>query len=54
VYQPRGAWTQIQAAPGYTGPLRIITGAMDIQGSGNLTLTSPTFPVTNLVASLVE
>jgi Flp pilus assembly protein TadG len=54
VYQPRGAWTQIQAAPGYAGPLRIITGAMDVQGSGTLTLTSPSVPLTTWTASLVE
>lgn len=54
VYQPRGAWTWIQAAPGYTGPLRIITGAMELQGNGGLTLTSPTVPLTRLTAALVE
>lgn len=54
VYQPRGAWTAIQAAPGYSGPLRIISGGMDVQGSGTLTLTSPSVPVTQLTTALVE
>ncbi len=54
VYQPRGAWTHIQAAGDYEGPLRIITGAMDLQGSGTLTLTSPSVPVTQLTTALIE
>jgi hypothetical protein len=54
IYQPRGSWTNVQAAPGYTGPLRIISGAMEVQGSGTLTLTSPSIPLTRLVAALVE
>ena len=54
IYQPRGAWTLLQASGNYTGALQIITGALKTQGSGNLTLTSPSTPVTRFVAALVE
>jgi hypothetical protein len=54
VYQPRGAYTVIHATPTDSGPLRIVTGAMDLQGSGRLTLTGPLTPYTRTVAALVE
>lgn len=54
IYQPRGSWTVLQAAGNYAGALRIISGAMKVQGSGNLTLTSPSVPVTQLSTALVE
>jgi Flp pilus assembly protein TadG len=54
IYQPRGAWTSLQGGGNYTGALQIITGAMKLGGNGNLVLTSPSTPVTTLVAALVE
>ncbi len=54
IYQPRGAWTLLQAAGDYTGPLRIISGAMKLQGSGRLTLTSDSPPVITYTTALVE
>ncbi|MGE5646410.1 MAG: pilus assembly protein TadG-related protein [Acidobacteriota bacterium] len=54
IYQPRGAWSVVHATPGYKGALQIVTGAMDLQGSGDLELTSPTHPIERYVAALVE
>jgi hypothetical protein len=56
IYQPRGAWTTIQATSDYDAPLRIITGSMRIQGSQTVTLSStPAMPpLTRLTSVLVE
>ena len=54
IYQPRGAWTVIHSSSSATGPLRIVTGAIDLQGSPNLNLSSPSNPVTRLTATLVR
>jgi hypothetical protein len=54
IYQPRGSWTLLQASGNYSGALRIISGGLKTQGSGSLTLTSPSVPVTQLTTALVE
>ncbi len=54
IYQPRGAWTFIQAAGDYIGPLRIISGAMELQGTGRLTLTGDAPPIVSYTSALVE
>ncbi len=54
IYQPRGAWTLIQAAGDYIGPLRVITGAMELQGTGRLTLTGGSPPIITYTANLIE
>ena len=54
IYQPRGAWTVLQAAGDYVGPLRIITGAMELQGSGRLTLTGEAPPIIRYTTALIE
>ncbi|MEK7404736.1 MAG: hypothetical protein AAB225_06475, partial [Acidobacteriota bacterium] len=54
IYQPRGAWTVVQATDDYVGALRIISGAMELQGSSNLTLSGMSTPVMRYVAALVE
>ena len=54
IYQPRGAWTHIQAAGDDTGPLMIITGALALQGSGSLTMVGPEIPVIRRTVALIE
>lgn len=54
IYQPRGAWTVVQAAGDYDGPLRIVSGALELQGTGRLTLNGESPPIINYVTALVE
>ena len=54
IYQPRGAWTVIQATDDYLGELRIVSGAMELQGSSRLTLSGAPQPILRYVAALVE
>jgi hypothetical protein len=54
IYQPRGAWTKIDASSNYAGPLQLITGAINMQGSGVLNLGVPTLPFVRRTVSLVE
>jgi hypothetical protein len=54
IYQPRGAWTLLQASGTYTGPLMIVSGGMKVQGTPDLTLTGPSVPLTIFVPSLIE
>jgi len=54
IYQPRGAWTVIQAAGEYNGALRIISGAMELQGKGILTLAGNAPPVIRYSTFLLE
>jgi hypothetical protein len=54
IYQPRGAWSRIDAGANYSGPLQLITGAINMQGSGTLNLGVPTLPFVRRTVSLVE
>lgn len=54
IYQPRGAWTWLQASGQYMGPLRIVSGALWTRGSGSLTLTGDARPILTYVTALVE
>lgn len=54
IYQPRGAWVVVQANATYTGPLRIVSGAMKFQGSGTLVMTGPTASFTTVKTTLIE
>jgi hypothetical protein len=54
IYQPRGAWTRLQASGNYNGPLRIVSGALKTQGSGLLRLTGPAVQTIVYVTALVE
>ena len=54
IYQPRGAWTTLHASGTYYGGLQIVSGAVDIQGTADLTFVNPSIPITNLVSILVE
>jgi len=53
VYQPRGAWVNLQGGGGYAGPLQLISGAINLQGGPNVTLLSPPNPLTTKVVALV-
>jgi hypothetical protein len=54
IYQPRGAWTTLVGGGGYTGPLQLITGALQVQGNANINLTAPTNPLTVRLVNLIE
>jgi hypothetical protein len=54
VYQPRGAWMQLQGGNLQTGPIQVVTGAVWLQGGSDLALTGVETPIVNFVASLVE
>lgn len=54
VYQPRGAWMQLQGGNLQTGPIQVVTGAVRLQGGSDLSLTGIETPIVNFVASLVE
>jgi hypothetical protein len=54
IYQPRGAWTLVQANGDYTGAMRIISGAMKFQGAGTLTMTGAGSPIIAWVTALIE
>ena len=54
IYQPRGAWTVLHAGGNYVGPLMIVSGAMSVDGSPNLSLTGPATPLTVFTVALVE
>jgi hypothetical protein len=54
VYQPQGAYVIVHAGAGYQGPLRIISGAMEVSGSAELNLESPQTPITYMTAALIE
>lgn len=43
IYQPRGGWVDLQGGPGMTSTVQLISGAINVQGSGTITL----LPVTN-------
>lgn len=54
VYQPRGANVTVWAGTGYQGPITLVSGAIYLQGTPDLTLTGPLQPLTRRVAALVE
>jgi len=54
IYQPRGAWSLVQANGDYTGAIRIVSGNMKFQGSGTLTMTGVGSPITTYVTALIE
>ncbi len=54
IYQPRGAWTKLQASGNYNGPLRIVSGALRTQGSGHRRLTGPAIQTIVYGTALVE
>ena len=54
VYQPRGAWLDLQGGGTITAPLRIVTGAVNLGGNPNLTLTSTADPIVRRTVAMVE
>jgi hypothetical protein len=54
IYQPRGAWTSLTGGGGYSGPLQLITGALNVQGNANITMTAPDTPLTVTMVALIE
>jgi hypothetical protein len=54
VYQPRGAWLVLGGGSCYTGPLRIVTGALDLSGGPCVTLQGNSTPITSITTALVE
>ena len=54
LYQPRGAWTTLQGGGGYSGALKLITGALSVQGNANIDMLGLASPVTRTVVSLIE
>ena len=54
LYQPRGAWTTLQGGGGYSGALKIITGALNVQGNANVNMGGVATPLTKLVVALIE
>ena len=54
VYMPRGSFLDLQGSGGMTAPLKIITGALNVGGTPNITLTSTANPVRRKVVALVE
>jgi hypothetical protein len=54
VYQPKGAWTLINGGGNYSGPLQLITGALELQGGANINLTAPSTPLKVTKVALIE
>ena len=54
IYQPRGAWTKMQGSGAYQGPLQIVSGAMMLAGTPDLTLTGNPDPISTYKTALVE
>jgi len=54
IYQPRGAWATVQASPGLSAALQIVTGAMKVQGSGTVNLQPVTSALPLSIVGLVE
>jgi hypothetical protein len=53
IYQPRGAWLNIQGG-GNIANLQIITGALNVQGGGSVVLGDIATPITILATVLIE
>jgi hypothetical protein len=54
IYQPRGSWAVLQAAPGMSAPLQLISGALKVQGNGTINMTPVTEGLPVSIVSLVE
>jgi hypothetical protein len=54
VYQPRGAWTTMIGGGGYSGPIQLITGALQVKANSNVNMVVPEDTITITIASLIE
>jgi hypothetical protein len=54
IYQPRGAWLNLLGGGNLSGPLRIITGALNLQGGPTVILTGNSTPITITETALIE
>jgi len=54
IYQPRGAWTTMVGGGDYSGPLKIITGALDIQAESAVTLLPTQNNLRRKIVALIE
>ncbi|HYL37640.1 MAG TPA: hypothetical protein VEV17_17125, partial [Bryobacteraceae bacterium] len=54
LYQPRGAWLNLQGGGKIGGPLRIITGALQLGGGPTVILTGTSAPITVTETALIE
>jgi hypothetical protein len=54
IYMPRGSFLDLQGGGVIDAPLRIITGAVNLGGTPDLTLTSTSDPVRRRIVALVE
>jgi hypothetical protein len=54
IYQPRGAWLNIQGGGNIAGQLQIITGALNVEGGGSVVLGDIATPITILATVLIE
>ena len=54
IYQPRGAWLNVQGGSGAAGPLQIITGAVNFFGGASMNLIGVGTPIDVTKIALVE
>jgi hypothetical protein len=54
IYQPRGAWLNLQGSGNIPGNLQIITGALNVEGGGSVALGGLAAPITILATVLIE
>jgi Flp pilus assembly protein TadG len=54
IYQPRGSWTFLSGSESYSGPLRIITGAIRLNGNADLDLITLGTPMTVRSIAMIE
>ena len=54
VYQPRGAWVTMIGGGGYSGPIQLITGALQVKANSNVNMVVPEDTITITTVSLIE
>jgi Flp pilus assembly protein TadG len=54
VYQSRGAWTTLIGGGGYSGPIQLITGALQVKANSNVNMVVPENTITITTVSLIE
>ena len=54
IYQPRGAWTQVQGGGTYKVPVQLIAGALKVQGGAAFSMEKTPIPVRTRTVTLVE